>query len=108
MYIPVKVKEYKITLVSANKIKELKQYLPCKEALQIHMRIQHIELEKDASYKPKPLYITIGKEIFKDLIEKISGKTLHQYKDHIPLVLQYPSIPICIIQPMIEDERHNI
>lgn len=116
MYIPIIEKKFlmgtekwenRVRLVCANKIKELEQYLPCKEALQVHMQIQHVELEKDESYKPKPLYITIGRERFKDLIKRISGRISHKYEDHIPLVLQYPSIPICIIQPAIEDGKET-
>lgn len=77
MYIPVYTyKKYgekvlsNVTLVNANKIKELEEFIPSEEVLQTHLQIQKIKVQKDENYKPEPLYLTIKKSIFNTIIEK--------------------------------------
>lgn len=107
MYIPV-IKDFldpskedyttkSITLLNANKIEGLEKYLPETEALEVHMKIQRIKLQRDENYKPQPLYIPIERDIFNSLIEKIQAKNNQALKDCIPLVLQSQAIPICIL-----------
>ena len=107
MYIPILEKKLiigtekwdnRVTLLCANKIKLLEEYLPSVEALSIHMEMQKIELQKDEKYEPKPLYISLEESIFNDIIKRIKGKNSKTPDDHIPLVLQYPAIPICVIK----------
>lgn len=100
MYVPVvidTIKGKKVTLVSANKIKELEEVMPSQEALDKHITIQKIKLQKDKNYKPEPLYISIESDIFKEIIYKIRYKCKEFNEKQIPLVFQYPAIPICII-----------
>lgn len=111
MYIPVYTyKKYgekmlsNVTLVNANKIKELEEFIPSEEVLQTHLQIQKIKVQKDENYKPEPLYLTIKKSIFNTIIEKVVFKGGQGVdRERIPLVFQYPALPICIIQPTIED-----
>lgn len=103
MYIPTitinKAGNKMVTLISANKIKELEEFLPCREALETHMQIQHLMTQKDPEYKPQPLIIKVEREKFNKAIEKISAKNPNADSKCIPLVLQYPAIPICMIEP---------
>lgn len=87
-----------VTLLSANKIRRLVEYIPCEEVLKIHLEMEKLKIEKDKDYRPKPLYISLESSIFNDIISEIEGKNPKAPKDHIPLVFQYPAIPVCIIQ----------
>lgn len=111
MYIPVYTyKKYgekmlsNVMLINANKIKELEEFIPSEEALQTHLQIQKIKVQKDENCKPEPLYLTIKKSIFNTIIDRIISKGRQGVdRERIPLVFQYPALPICIIQPTIED-----
>lgn len=107
MYIPVvegkkfdggpdKVVE-RVSLVCANKVRGLEEYLPTPEMLAIHLQQQKIMLEKDKKYKVHPLYLFIEDEDFAELIDRIHAKNRKAPTDNIPLVCQYPAIPICIL-----------
>lgn len=98
MFIPITMANGKTTVISANKIEQLRKYLPSIEALSIHMEIQRLNVMKDESYKPNPLCIEIPKGDFELIINKISNKASNIHRNLIPLVLQFPAIPICIIK----------
>lgn len=88
-----------VTLISANKIKELEEFLPSKEALETHMQIQHLMTQKDSKYRPQPLAIKVERVKFNKAIEKVKAKNPNVDSNCIPLVLQYPAVPIAIIEP---------
>lgn len=102
MFVPVineTVHGDKVMLISANKIPSLEKFLPCKEALEIHMQMERIETQKDSKYRPKPLCIKIEREKFTQVMADLRRKNTKVDLRCIPLVLQYPAIPICIIEP---------
>lgn len=97
LFIPIKTSSKtntRITLRSANKIKELEPFLPSEEALKTHIEIQHIKMAKDRDYRPEPLNIRIERGIFDEIIQRYGLP-----KEAIPLTLQWPAVPICLILP---------
>lgn len=103
LFIPTFNELKKCTLVSANKIKELVEFIPTEEAFQIHMEIQRLELKKDSKYRPQPLVLKINRSKFIEIFNKIKGKSLD--KECIVLVTAWPAIPICLIYPKNNDEK---
>lgn len=97
MYIPVIEPGKSVSLVCANKVTGLEDHLPTQEMLNIHMEQQKIMIQKDKDYKVHPLYLFVEKEEFNDLIRRIRGKNRNAETACIPLVCQYPAVPICVL-----------
>lgn len=75
-----------------------------KEMKNIHMEQQKIMIQKDKDYKVHPLYLFVEKEEFNDLIRRIRGKNRNAETACIPLVCQYPAVPICVLCLKQEEE----
>lgn len=103
LFTPTFSENKKCTLVSANKIKELVEFLPTEEALQVHMQIQKIQVQKDEKYQPQPLVLKINSSNFNEVFNKIKGKSLD--KECIVLVTAWPAIPICLIYSKNNNEK---
>ena len=105
MYIPVIEPGKSVSLVCANKVIGLEEYLPTQEMLNIHMEQQKIMKQKDKDYKVHPLYLFVDKEEFNDLVGEIRGKNKNAETACIPLVCQYPAVPICVLCPKEEETK---
>ena len=105
MYIPVIEPGKSVSLVCANKVTGLEDHLPTQEMLNIHMEQQKIMIQKDKDYKVHPLYLFVEKEKFDELIGKIRGKNKNAETACIPLVCQYPAVPMCVLCPKEEEAK---
>lgn len=105
MYIPVIEPGKSVSLVCANKVTGLEDHLPTQEMLNIHMEQQKIMIQKDKNYKVHPLYLFVDKEEFNDLVGEIRRKNKNAETACIPLVCQYPAVPICVLCPKEEETK---
>lgn len=100
LYIPVNL-GHSMTLISANRILKLEEFLPTLKMLQNHMLYERRACELDPERRPQPLNIVLENTIFNDILGEIKskGKVPERYKVEIPLIAQSGNAPIARIFP---------
>lgn len=100
LYIIVPHENGKISLFNANKIEGLEPYLPPMEAIKVNIELQVAKWERDHSYKPQPLTLSVPLDVFLKVKAITGGKW-----NEIPVNQGCNGVPSVILIPQKGDEH---
>jgi hypothetical protein len=107
-FIPFRNVGNKIQLISTKGMKHLNSHLPTQQQLIDHLDNERKMVELFKTYKPVPYQIKLSVENYDMVLEDIRGKKSNfegaKYEGTIALVLQWPSMPMVIINPLVDSK----
>ena len=94
--------------INANKIKGVKSYCLPEQTVRMHLKLEKMKMQEDASYKPRPLVFSVSKDRLKEMVMDVKKKAKDLIgEDHIALQLQSYNLPVILIVEKKDNGKEN-